>query len=105
MKTLLTTVTFACLVLTAFSVQARIDETVQEVEGRYGKAIKGIKPEGPATVAGLYQKNGFRIIVGFCQGKSYYELFQKLDPKNPNTFLEISQTEQIVLLKANCQGC
>lgn len=93
------------LFLLAMPSYARIDETVQEIQTRYGKPLRGVKVEYPATVAGLYQKNGFQIVVGFYQNKSYYEQFRKIDPKTKMPSLPISQTEQETLLKANCSGC
>ena len=60
-----------------------------------------MKPESPATVARVYEKNGFRIAVGFYEGKSLYEQFQKVDPQKPNAFLEITETERNWLRKAN----
>lgn len=94
-----------CFLLSAATAQARLDETVKEIDARYGKPLKGLTPESPATVAGLYQKNGFLITVGFYQNKAYYEKFQKIDPKKPNSFLVISDIERESLLKANCKGC
>jgi hypothetical protein len=93
------------LLLSAATALGRLEETVQEIETRYGKALKGVVPESPATVAGLYEKNGFRITVGFFQNKVYYEKFQKIDPEKANSFLEISNMERESLLKANCKGC
>lgn len=93
------------LLLSAATAQARLDETVQQIEARYGKPLKGVVPENPATVAGLYEKNGFRITVGFYQNKVCYEKLQKVDPKNPNSFVEISETERDSLLQVNCNGC
>jgi hypothetical protein len=89
----------------AVPVYGRLDETIQEIEARYGKPLKGVTPESPATIAGLYQKNGFQITVGFYEGKAYYEQYQKIDPQKPNSFLRISYAEQETLLKANCKGC
>jgi hypothetical protein len=91
--------------LPVITAQARLDETIQEIETRYGKPLKGVNAESPATVAGVYEKNGFRITVGFYQNRAYYEKFQKVDPKKANSFLEISDTERSALLKANCKGC
>ena len=90
-----------CLLLLAVPAHARLDETTEQIEARYGKPLSDIKPESPATVARVYEKNGFRIAVGFYEGKSYYEQFQKVDPEKPNSFLEITQTERGWLLKAN----
>jgi hypothetical protein len=75
---------------------ARLDETTEQIEARYGKPLNDIKPESPATAANVYEKNGFHITVGFYEGKSYYEQFRKIDP-----LLDITQTEQNCLLKAN----
>ena len=91
--------------LSAATAHARLDETVKEIEARYGKPLKGVKAESPATVAGLYEKNGLRITVGFCQDKSCYEQFRKIDPKNPNSYVELSETERSQLIDANCKGC
>jgi hypothetical protein len=49
----------------------------------------------------VYENNGFRIEVGFYEGKYYYEQFRKLDPQNPNSLLEITETERNWLLGAN----
>jgi hypothetical protein len=97
--------TLFCLLLVTTTAYARLGETVQEVETRYGKPLRNFKSESPATVAKVYEKNGFRIIVGFYQDKSYYEQFWKPDPKKPNSFLPISETERETLLRANCAGC
>lgn len=94
-----------CFLVLSTSAFARLDETVQEVEARYGKPLKGAKAESPATIAGLYEKNGLRITIGFCQDKSCYEQFQKIDPKNPKSYVELSETERSQLIDANCKGC
>jgi hypothetical protein len=105
MKALPRLVVLASFLLLGFPVQARLDETVQEIEARYGKVLKGVKAEYPATVAGLYQTNGFLITVGFYQNKSYYEQFQKIYPKKPNLIQPITEDERVILLKANCKRC
>ena len=94
-----------CLLLSAATAYARLDETVKEIEARYGKPLKGVIPESPATIAGLYEKNGFRITVGFYQDKDCYEKLQKIDPKKPKSFPEIDEEERMALLRANCKGC
>ncbi len=90
-----------CFLLLAVPAYARLDETTEQIEARYGKPLSDMKPESPATVARVYEKNGFRIAVGFYEGKSYYEQFQKIDPQKPNSFLEITETERNWLLLAN----
>src|SRR5664280_3485397 len=96
---------FMFLLLLAIPAYARIDETVQEIQTSYGKPLKGIKPESPATVAGIYETNGFRIVVGFYRDKSYYEQFQKVYPKKTSLIQAITEDERVILLKANCKGC
>lgn len=90
-----------CLLLLTVPAYARLDETTEQIEARYGKPLSDIKPESPATVARVYEKNGFHITVGFYEGKSYYEQFQKVDPQKPNLFLQITDTERKYLLQAN----
>ena len=90
-----------CFLLLAVPAYARLDETTEQIEARYGKPLSDMKPESPATVARVYEKNGFHIAVGFYEGKSLYEQFQKVDPQKPNAFLEITETERNWLLKAN----
>src|ERR1017187_9069927 len=90
-----------CFLLLAVPAHARLGETTEQIEARYGKPIKATKPESPATDAEVYEKNGFQITVGFYEGKSYYEQFRKIDPQKPNSFLEITETERNRLLKAN----
>ena len=92
-----------CFLLLAVPVHARLGELTQQIEARYGKPLEATKPESPATNAEVYEKNGFRITVGFYEGKSYYEQFQKVDPQKPNSFLEITETEREWLLNRNDQ--
>lgn len=80
---------------------ARLGETPQQIEARYGKPLETAKPDSPATNAEVYAKNGFRIEVGFYEGKSYYEQFRRIDPQEPNSLLEITETEREWLLNAN----
>jgi len=94
-----------CLMLFVPCCHARLGETIQQIEARYGKPLKGMATEYPATVAGVYAKPGFQIVVGFRQNKSYYEKIQKIDPQNPKAFADINAEEQVILLKANCSGC
>jgi hypothetical protein len=105
MKKPLLLMPLACFLLLAATSQARLYETVEQIEARYGKAVKSVKPEFTATAARVYQKNGFRITVGFHNNGSCYEQFQKVDPKNPNAVLEISEAERDSLLQLNCNGC
>ena len=82
----------------------RLGESVEQIKDRYGKPLGGQKVEYPATVAGLYEMNGFRIVVGFRENKSYYEKFYKLDPKKPGFPTDISREEREKILEGNCNG-
>ena len=90
-----------CFLLLAVPACARLGETSEQIEARYGKPIKATKPESPATDAEVYEKNGFQITVGYYEGKSYYERFLKSDPENSKSFAEITETERNCIAKAN----
>jgi hypothetical protein len=90
-----------CFLLLAAPAFARLGETTEQIEARYGKPTKTAKPESPATDAKVYEKNGFRITVGYYEGKSYYEQFGKPELKEPHYFQEITETERKWLAKAN----
>ena len=90
-----------CFLLLAVPAYARLWETTQQIEARYGKPIKATKPESPATDAEVYEKNGFQITVGYYDGKSYYEEFRKPELNKPGHLQEITETERLYLLKAN----
>jgi hypothetical protein len=90
-----------CLLLLTVPAYARLGETTQQIEARYGKPIKATKPESPATDAEVYEKNGFEITVGYYEGKSYYEEFRKPETKEPRHLQQITTTELNCLLKAN----
>ena len=87
--------------LLAIPAYARLGETSEQIEARYGKPIKATKPESPATDAEVYEKNGFQIMVGYYEGKSYYEQFRKPEAKEPHYLQEITETERHYLLTAN----
>ena len=90
-----------CLLLSAIPAYARLGETTEQIEARYGKPIQATKPESPATDAEVYEKNGFQITVGYFERRSCYEQFRKVDPDKPNSLLEITETERDWLRKAN----
>jgi hypothetical protein len=87
--------------LLAAPAYARLGETTEQIEARYGKPTRAAKPESPATDAEVYEKNGFDITVGYYEGKSYYEEFRKPETKEPRHLQEITTTELNCLLKAN----
>lgn len=61
------------------SSDARLGESAKEIAIRYGKPLKGSQPTKPASIEGLYTKNGFFIKVGFDGDKALYEIFARSD--------------------------
>jgi hypothetical protein len=49
MKKLILLVPFVGFLLSTLTAHARLDETAQEIEARYGKPLKGVKAESPAS--------------------------------------------------------
>jgi hypothetical protein len=90
-------ITIATTLLAFSTAQARLGETEQEVEARYGKPIATIDPD-PAMRAVAYQHKGFVIMVTYENGKSGAEIYQKPDKS------EITDPERTVLLEANAGG-
>jgi hypothetical protein len=87
--------------MTGGLVYARLGQTVNEIEAQYGKPLKTSKPIEPATASGLYDNGGFAIIVGFCNGKSCYEFFQKRTKVHDLTLPAMSDGEIQQILNAN----
>lgn len=85
----------ALLVLLFTTSHARIGESQEEIEKRYGKSKKDTAPLEPATIAKWYLKSGLAISVGFLDGKSCYEFYMKGERK------EFSDAEIEALLEAN----
>ena len=88
-------------VMTSGLAYARLGETVNEIEAQYGKPLKASNPVAPATSSYLYDHGGFAIIVGFCNGKSCYEFFQKHTNDRDLTLLAIPDREIQGILDAN----
>ena len=78
MKHALITVTFA--LLAALPAQARIGETSEEIDARYGQGQKSAdRLKNPETGTWKYSKGGFFIEVIFFNGKSIWEMFNRKD--------------------------
>lgn len=58
---------------------AKLGESPQQIEKRFGVCIEGVKPLEPATKAGSYLKDSWSIKVGFFNEKACYEIFTKTD--------------------------
>ena len=69
-------------------VEARIGETVEECEKRYGKPK--VTPDHH-----FYKKNGYNIAISFHKGKAHSITYGKISKD------KISEHEVLILLKAN----
>jgi hypothetical protein len=69
----------SALVLMATICHARVGETQAQVEARYGKHVKEVKPLAPAGAAYLYRKGELAFFVGFVDGKAAYELVESVE--------------------------
>jgi hypothetical protein len=75
MKTLLTLLlTLVCLT----SAFARIGETEQQIETRYGKPVADLTESG-GTVSHRYRTAEWEIVVDYFNGKSGVEIFSRKD--------------------------
>ena len=101
-KRLIASLFILCLATSAW---ARLGDTVLEIESQYGKPIVNSKDEPRVVTIGPYEKNGYRIMVGFTDGKCSFEEFQKIDPKKPGSYVQISEDERTRMVKENCAGC
>ena len=83
------------LILAAVPASARIGETVEQCEKRYGKAY----PVRQSSDT-MFRKNGFDIVVSFYAGKcdSIYYI------KNDGGFNPITEEEQQILRESNAEG-
>jgi hypothetical protein len=69
----------SALILVTTVCHARIGETQAQVEARYGKHMKEVKPLTPASAAYLYRKGELAYFVGFVDGKAAYELVESVE--------------------------
>jgi len=88
------------LLLAVNPLQARLGETVAEVEAKYGKPISVEKGYTNRESKRLYKHDGYRITVKFLDGKSGNEEYTKEDLTN----VDFSDDEIKALLIANCMG-
>ena len=94
MKTPFIAIAFFLLVAPAF---ARIGETEQQIEKRYGKSTLTVST-GNEPLQKVYQSSGLNITVTYLDGVSQREIFTKQDGS------ELSKNEIAILLEANTAG-
>jgi hypothetical protein len=94
LKTLFVAVALSLLVSPAF---ARIGETEQQIEKRYGKSTLTVST-GNEPLQKVYQSSGLNITVTYLDGVSQREIFTKQDGS------ELSKNEIAILLEANAAG-
>src|ERR1700757_2739188 len=76
---------------------ARIGETEQQIEKRYGKSSLTVST-GNEPLQKVYQSSGLNITVTYLDGVSQREIFTKQDGS------ELSKNEIAILLEANAAG-
>jgi hypothetical protein len=94
LKTPFIAIAFFLLVAPAF---ARIGETEQQIENRYGKSTLTVST-GNEPLQKVYQSSGLNITVTYLDGVSQREIFTKQDGS------ELSKNEIAILLEANTAG-
>ena len=94
LKTPFIAIAFFLLVAPAF---ARIGETEQQIEKRYGKSTLTVST-GNEPLQKVYQSSGLNITVTYLDGVSQREIFTKQDGS------ELSKNEIAILLEANTAG-
>jgi hypothetical protein len=94
LKTPFIAIAFFLLVAPAF---ARIGETEQQIEKRYGKSTLTVST-GNEPLQKVYQSSGLNITVTYLDGLSQREIFTKQDGS------ELSKNEIAILLEANTAG-
>jgi hypothetical protein len=94
LKTRSIAITLLMLVSPAF---ARIGETEQQIEARYGRSSRTLS-KGNEPLQKLYRSSGLNIGVTYIDGVSQCEIFSKQDDS------ELSKNEIALLLEANAAG-
>lgn len=92
-----------CLILGILATPsfARIGETEEQVNTRYGQPYKTEKGITELCINRFYNFNGFDIMVVFFRGISHSELYVKKTVANSSTAAGITAEEGSYLMKAN----
>jgi|SRR2546423_6488578 len=98
MKALITTITAGCILLSQHHSWARLGESRDEVEARYGSPVRTIQSAPDRVTGRLYDFNGFLITVMFLDGKSQLEEYAKKDKT------KLTEDDVEKLLQANSGG-
>lgn len=97
MRQYISAVTMAIVLTFASTAVARIGETLEQCQVRYGKGI-------PADGRFLFRKAGFYIIIEFYDGKADMIAFRKVEKNILGISAPISDNEIQNLLKQNGGG-
>ena len=94
----------ACMALTAHSAQARLGETVEECEARYGKPTAEARELSFVGLKGVwrreYEFEGFEITISFVNDRSAYELFLKKTRNKSGKFKITAGERDVILLRS-----
>jgi len=94
--------------LAAFHAQARLGETQQEIEARYGKPISEVEVAHGGNVKAEkreYLYSGLKVTVEFLEGKSQMEMVQvlpRIEGVPESNYLTDVQAKAV--LDGNCRG-
>ncbi|MEM9398783.1 MAG: hypothetical protein AAF984_01120 [Verrucomicrobiota bacterium] len=91
-------------VLLASPVQARLGETVVEIERRFGKALKTQRLKDIKLDLHTYQNGDLIIDIFFAEGKSVSEQYLRVKAGKEKTIQPIDKPLADAILKANVQG-
>lgn len=96
------TLTVALIVFVSLYQQAsaRIGETPEQCEVRYGKPVRIEKKDESK----IYLKTGFRINIFFIEGKAVTMIFEKMDKDLSRISHQITTNEVQSLLQSNSGG-
>jgi hypothetical protein len=78
---------------------ARIGETREQCDARYGKPVEVKDPNGVK-----YQKSGLNVICRFIEGKCGYIYFSKIQKDAQNESLPLPVEEAKILMEVNSGG-
>jgi hypothetical protein len=87
---------------------ARLGETLEQCEARYGLATRTLDApdslNAPGALVCFFSRAGFKIVATFHNGKAGVIFFEKEEQDASGNPMEISQTEVESLLESNNAG-
>lgn len=78
---------------------ARIGETREQCEARYGKPVDSVNEN-----ITIHKKNGLEVWCSFFEGRCYLISFRKIEADSTQKKLPLSDTEKAALMEANSNG-